>query len=81
MRVRRKVWAIFSLIALSVLPAAMPRGNAGGLPVIDASNLTQNLMTAIETVAQTLKQIEQYKTQLQQYENMLQNTLAPAAYS
>jgi type IV secretion system protein TrbJ len=81
MRVRRKVWAVIILIALSVLPAAMPRANAGGLPVIDASNLTQNLMTAIETVAQTLKQIEQYKTQLQQYENMLQNTLAPAAYS
>ena len=29
---------------------------------------------------QTLKQIEQYQTQLQQYENMLQNTMAPAAY-
>ena len=81
MRVRRKVWAVIILIALSVLPAGMPRANAGGIPVIDASNLTQNLMTAIETVAQTLKQIEQYKTQLQQYENMLQNTLAPAAYS
>ena len=37
-------------------------------------------MTAIESVAQTLKQIEQYQTQLQQYENMLQNTAAPAAY-
>jgi hypothetical protein len=32
------------------------------------------------SVAQTLKQIQQYQTQLQQYENMLQNTLAPAAY-
>ena len=31
-------------------------------------------------MAQTLKQIEQYQTQLQQYENMLQNTMAPAAY-
>jgi P-type conjugative transfer protein TrbJ len=37
-------------------------------------------MTAIESVAQTLKQIEEYRTQLQQYENQLQNTLAPAAY-
>lgn len=37
-------------------------------------------MTAIESVAQTLKQIEQYQTQLQQYENQLQNTMAPAAY-
>lgn len=51
-----------------------------GIPVFDSGNLTQNIMTAIESVAQTLKQIEQYQTQLQQYENMLQNTLAPAAY-
>ena len=80
MRIGRKFLAITILIALSVLPASMPHANAGGLPVIDASNLTQNLMTAIESVAQTLKQIEQYKTQLQQYENMLRNTLAPAAY-
>jgi P-type conjugative transfer protein TrbJ len=80
MRVGRKLLAVTILIALSAPPATMPRANAGGLPVIDASNLTQNIMTAIESVAQTLKQIEQHKTQLQQYENMLQNTLAPAAY-
>jgi P-type conjugative transfer protein TrbJ len=36
--------------------------------------------TWLESVAQTLKQIEQYQTQLQQYENMLQNTTAPTAY-
>jgi P-type conjugative transfer protein TrbJ len=80
MRVGRKFLAVAILIALSAPRATMPRANAGGLPVIDASNLTQNIMTAIESVAQTLKQIEQHKTQLQQYENMLQNTLAPAAY-
>jgi P-type conjugative transfer protein TrbJ len=80
MRVGRKFLAVIILIALSAPPATIPPANAGGLPVIDASNLTQNIMTAIESVAQTLKQIEQYKTQLQQYENMLQNTLAPAAY-
>ncbi|HFI1300720.1 P-type conjugative transfer protein TrbJ [Escherichia coli] len=51
-----------------------------GIPVIDGTNLAQNIMTAIESVAQTLKQIEQYQTQLQQYENQLQNTMAPAAY-
>ncbi|MEJ7139373.1 P-type conjugative transfer protein TrbJ [Amphibiibacter pelophylacis] len=51
-----------------------------GIPVIDVTNLGQTTMTALESVAQTLKQIEQYSTQLQQYENMLQNSLAPAAY-
>ena len=49
-----------------------------GIPVIDGSNLSQNIVTAIENVAHTLKQIQQYQTQLQQYQNMLQNTTAPA---
>jgi P-type conjugative transfer protein TrbJ len=80
MRLGRRAFAVTILIALSASPASLPRASAGGIPVIDASNLTQNILTAIESVAQTLKQIEQYKTQLQQYENMLQNTLAPAAY-
>ena len=52
-----------------------------GIPVIDNTNLAQNIMTAVESVAQTLKQIEQYKTQLQQYQNQLQNTMAPTSYT
>lgn len=51
-----------------------------GIPVIDGGNLTQNILSATESVSQTLKQIEEYRTQLQQYENQLQNTMAPAAY-
>jgi P-type conjugative transfer protein TrbJ len=58
----------------------MAPAHAAGIPVFDAGNLTQNVMTAMESVAQTLQQIEQYRTQLQQYENMLRNTAAPAAY-
>ena len=53
---------------------------ASGIPVFDAVNASQTTVTAIENVAQTLKQIEQYQTQLQQYENMIRNTLAPPAY-
>ncbi len=53
---------------------------AGGMAVIDVANIKQTTITAIENVAQTLKQIEQYQTQLQQYENMIRNTLAPPAY-
>ncbi|TXH91669.1 P-type conjugative transfer protein TrbJ [Thauera aminoaromatica] len=65
------------IMALSAGPFTT---HAGGIPVIDGANLSQTVMTAIESVAQTLKQIEQYQTQLQQYENQLQNTVAPAAY-
>lgn len=66
------------VVALAVGGFSMPVN--AGIPVIDGTNLSQNIMTAVESVAQTLKQIEQYRTQLQQYENMLQNTVAPAAY-
>lgn len=67
--------------ALAVALAAGPlTARAGGIPVIDSANLSQTVMTAIESVAQTLKQIEQYQTQLQQFENQLQNTVAPTAY-
>jgi P-type conjugative transfer protein TrbL len=66
------------LISLAIGGGSLPA--QAGIPVIDGGNLTQNVMTAIESVAQTLKQIEQYQTQLQQYENQLQNTMAPAAY-
>jgi P-type conjugative transfer protein TrbJ len=51
-------------------------GRAGML-VLDSSNLSQNIVTAMENVAQTTKQIQQYQMQLQQYQNMLQNTTAP----
>ena len=60
-------------------PAVMPSAHAA-MAVIDAANLRQTMLSATENVAQTLKQIEQYRTQLQQYENMLQNTAAPTAY-
>ncbi|EKN4882300.1 TPA: P-type conjugative transfer protein TrbJ [Yersinia enterocolitica] len=70
---------IMVLVALSGSPVTQTT-YAAGIPVVDLTNLTQNIMTAMESVAQTLKQIEQYKTQLQQYENMLQNTMAPAAW-
>ena len=56
-----------------------PSANAG-IPVIDATNVVQTTISAMQNVAAVEKQIQQYQTQLQQYQNMLQNTLAPAAW-
>ena len=67
-------------LPIALLGSLLSLPSHAGIPVIDGGNLTQNVLTAMESVAQTLKQIEQYQTQLQQYENMLQNTAAPAAY-
>ncbi len=48
--------------------------------VIDVASVKQNTITALQSVAATAKQVEQYRTQLQQYQNQLQNTVAPSAY-
>jgi P-type conjugative transfer protein TrbJ len=66
------------VMAATAVPGVMTPAYAG-IPVIDAANLSQTIVSAIENVAATLKQIQQYQTQLQQYENMIQNTTAPAA--
>jgi type IV secretion system protein TrbJ len=64
--------ALIIIIGLAASMLSMPA--QAGIPVIDGGNLVQNIITALEEVAQTYKQIEEYETQLQQYENMLQNT-------
>ena len=83
-----KFLAAKTALAVSLtLGAGMFQAAHAGIPVIDGGNLVQNVISAFEEVAQTVKQIEeyttqvqQYQTQLQEYENMLQNTAAPAAY-
>lgn len=75
---KTKVTATLALVLTLAGGVSIPAH--AGIPVIDGGNLTQNILSAQESVAQTLKQILQYQTQLQQYENMIQNTAAPAAY-
>ncbi|MDN7454409.1 P-type conjugative transfer protein TrbJ [Burkholderia cenocepacia] len=66
--------------ALAVMLGVVMSAGAQGIPVIDATNIAQATVSAIQNVAAVEKQIQQYETQLQQYQNMLQNTLAPAAW-
>ncbi|ALQ96773.1 P-type conjugative transfer protein TrbJ [Xylella fastidiosa] len=63
-----------------VLLVGISQQTQAGIPVIDISNLEQNIVSAVQQVAAVEKQIQQYQTQLQQYQNMLQNTVAPSAY-
>jgi P-type conjugative transfer protein TrbJ len=67
------------VMALTGLPGVIPQAYAG-IPVIDGANLSQNIVTALQSVSAVLQQIQQYETQLQQYQNMLQNTAAPVSY-
>jgi P-type conjugative transfer protein TrbJ len=67
----------FALAAAIAGAVSVPPAQAG-IPVVDGTNLIQNVVTAAQQVAQTLKQIDQYQKQLEQYQNQLQNTMAPA---
>ncbi|CAJ3630817.1 conjugal transfer protein TrbJ [Burkholderia pseudomallei] len=68
------------MVLAMVIAAAFGGPVHAGIPVIDATNVVQTTISAMQNVAAVAKQIQQYETQLQQYQNMLQNTLAPAAY-
>src|SRR5215469_5984514 len=62
-----------------VLVAALPISSPGTMPVIDYSNLTQNITTALHQVSAYAQQVQQYQLQLQQYANQVRNTAAPVA--
>ena len=62
-----------------VLVAALPISSSGTMPVIDYSNLTQNITTALHQVSAYAQQVQQYQLQLQQYANQVRNTAAPVA--
>ena len=47
--------------------------------MIDFSNLTQNVVTALHQVSAYAQQVQQYQLQLQQYANQVKNTVAPVA--
>ena len=75
---KKATCTLLALAILGVIPSRMAL--CAGIPVFDASNMAQNTVSALESVSQTLKQIEQYTLQLQQYEDQIKNSLAPAAY-
>ena len=71
----RKVLTGLALCALAAAPLAF----GSGIPVVDALlnstatvQLHQQITTATQNVAQTLKQIDQYAAQLRQYQTQLQ---------
>src|ERR1700732_5023014 len=70
---------VLTTVAL-VLAAALPATSPGtGIPVVDFSNLTQNIVTALHQVMSYTQQVSQYQLQLQQYANQVKNTVAPVA--
>jgi P-type conjugative transfer protein TrbJ len=67
------------VIWVALLIAALPISSLGTMPVLDYSNLTQNITTALHQVMGYAQQVQQYQLQLQQYANQVRNTVAPVA--
>lgn len=73
---RKIVLTTVAVALFSTLPATSP---GTGIPVIDFSNLTQNIVTALHQVMSYTQQVSQYQLQMQQYANQVKNTVAPVA--
>ena len=56
-------------------------GQGYAMAVFDGSNLAQNIISARESVTQTMNQIQQLQTQLQQYQRMLQDAMNPGQFA
>jgi P-type conjugative transfer protein TrbJ len=73
---KKMILTSVALALVGALPATSP---GTGIPVIDFSNLTQNVVTALHQVSAYAQQVQQYQLQLQQYANQVRNTVAPVA--
>lgn len=67
-------------ISFAVSLAALPIIASAQWAVVDAGNIFQTTISAIESVAQTVKQLDQYKKQLQQLEDQIKNTKNPPQF-
>ena len=56
-------------------------GQGYAMAVFDGSNLAQNIVSARESVTQTMNQVQQLQTQLQQYQRMLKDAMNPGQFS
>ena len=80
--------SVTKVVIAILVSVTTPTPSFAGIPVIDSTNLSQNVLSATEEVAQTIKQVQeyatqltQYSTQLQQYANMIQNTAQPSSFT
>lgn len=80
MNIRKTLLALQVSLVIGLTGVISRDAEATGFPVFDGGNLIQNVITAIEEIFQTIKQIQEYKTQLNQYEDQIRNTMAPAVW-
>ncbi len=71
-RLRPRVAPCSLVLVLALV--ATPVVTMGQLPVIDAANLVQNTMTALQMIESVIHEVEMIANQVRQIENMIQNT-------
>lgn len=69
------------LYMIVVLSVCFHCGRGHALAVIDSPNLAQNIISASESVAQTMNQIQQLQNQLLQYQRMLKDAMNPGQFA
>jgi P-type conjugative transfer protein TrbJ len=67
------------MLAVLLVMVACSKGHA--MAVFDGSNLAQNIISARESVAQTMNQVQQLQNQLLQYQRMLQDAMNPGDFA
>ena len=77
MAFRAWVGALLLATRLVVAPAL---ASASGMPVVDVANLTQSIITTLETIEQTSQAVLDYQIYLQQLERMVTDMAVPGFY-
>jgi P-type conjugative transfer protein TrbJ len=75
------ILSVSKVVIAIIISVTTSTPSFAGVPVIDGTNLSQNVLSATEEIAQTIKLVQQYATQLQQYSNMMQNTAVPSSFT
>jgi len=73
MKTKPPMWIAAATATLFCLAYGVHRAQAGGLPVFDAANLTQNILTAIRTLQSNMNEAQQIVNQMQSLENEFLN--------
>jgi len=75
-----KIKALLVSSILTALFLSSQNANATGIPVVDTVHNGTSMLVLTEELAQTAKQIQEYKTQYDQYMQQMKDAAAPALY-
>ena len=73
MKRQSPLWIAAATATLFCMAYGVDRSYAGGIPVIDVTNLTQNILTAVRTLQSNINEAQQIVNQIKSLENEFRN--------